>query len=261
MDDAFFIPDGDNTFVSTAWTRGPWSLDAQHGGPPSALLGRAVEMIDGDADFRVARIVFDIMRPVPIAPLTVEARVVRPGRNVQLIEASLGSETGTVMRASAWRIRTTSLDIDLVEDSVARDVPATSSTEDMFEVDADQHYLSAMEWRFVSGSFLQPGEASAWLRMRIPLVAGEEPSPLTRVLAAADSSSGISNELDYTKWIYINPDLAVYMHRDPVGEWVRLDARTHLSDDGIAVATSEISDVRGAIGRSNQTLLVRARPA
>jgi hypothetical protein len=260
MADAFFVPDGTKTYISTQWTRGPWSADSQHAGPPSALLGRAVQSVDDQPDLRVARIVFDILRPVPIAPLTVESRVVRPGRNVQLVEAKLDHGNDTVMRASAWRIRTTPLEMDPTDDS-GNEVPPESAPAELFEVDADQHYLAAMEWRFVRGSFVEPGPAAAWMRMRIPLVEGEEPGPLARVLAAADSSSGISNELDFVKWIYINPDLAVYLHRDLVGEWVRLDALTRLSDDGVGITTSELSDVRGPIGHSSQSLLIRPRPS
>ena len=222
------------------------------------MLGRAVQRADDQSDLRVARIVFDILRPVPIAPLTVSTQIVRPGRNVQLVEATLSDGDEPVMRATAWRIRTMQLDIEAFDGAV-RDVPAVSSSMESFEVDADMHYLAAMEWRFESGSFVEPGPATAWLRMRIPLVPDEEPSALSRVLAAADSSSGISSELDFVRWIYINPDLAVYLHRDPVGEWVRLDARTKLSDDGIGVTTSELSDVHGPIGHSSQSLLIRPR--
>ncbi|MGH2805797.1 MAG: thioesterase family protein [Actinomycetota bacterium] len=259
MDDAFFVPDGDDTFVSTAWTRGPWSLDAQHAGPPAALLGRAIERVDGGDAARVARIVFDILRPVPIEPLTVSARTVRPGRNVELIEAWLNAGDDEVMRASAWRIRTAPIATDTVETDEPLEVPSHSSSTDTFDIRAEQHYIAAMEWRFTEGSFLQAGPAVAWLRMRIPLVAGEEPGPLVRVLAAVDSASGISTQLDHSKWLFINPDLAVYLHRVPTGEWVRLDARTRLGDDGIGVATSQIFDVRGPLGYSSQSLMIRQR--
>jgi hypothetical protein len=258
MTEAFFVPDGGDTFIATQWTRGPWSLDAQHGGPPSALLGRAVQGVAGDDDFHIARIVFDILRPVPIAPLTVRTQIVRPGRNVQLVEATLSAGDVVVMRASAWRIRTMPVDLDATDADSGYEVPPEAAVE-LFEVQGDKHYLAAMEWRFETGGFMQPGPATAWLRMRIPLVAGEEPSALVRVLAAVDSSSGISGELDFVKWIYINPDLAVYLHRDPIGDWVRLDARTRLSDDGVGLATAEISDVRSSIGQSSQSLLVRPR--
>ena len=122
-------------------------------------------------------------------------------------------------------------------------------------------YLAAMEWRFAAGDFVQPGPAVAWLRMRHPLVDEEEPSGLTRTLIAADSASGISAALDWSKWLFINPDLSVYLHRIPDGEWVALDAATAIEDNGRGVTTCRLSDEGGPIGHGLQTLYVAPRPA
>ena len=116
-----------------------------------------------------------------------------------------------------------------------------------------------MDWRFVRGGFLEPGPATAWARMRQPLVEGEEVEPLSRVLVVADSGSGISAALDFGKWIFINPDLSVYLHRLPRGEWVCLDARTTLEPNGVGLATSTLSDESGVIGRGLQALFVAPR--
>src|SRR4051812_46725121 len=67
-------------------TAGPWSLEAQHGGPPAALLGRAVEGLGAGV---VGRFTMDLLGPVPVGELGVSASVVRPGRSVSLVEASL----------------------------------------------------------------------------------------------------------------------------------------------------------------------------
>ncbi|HET8863191.1 MAG TPA: acyl-CoA thioesterase domain-containing protein, partial [Solirubrobacterales bacterium] len=96
MPAAFYESDGVNSFVATELTRGPWDPQAQHAGPPSALLGREIERADGaGADgFQVARVTLEILRPVPIGPVRVEAEVVRPGRSVQMVEATLSGEGG-----------------------------------------------------------------------------------------------------------------------------------------------------------------------
>jgi len=44
----------------------------------------------------------------------------------------------------------------------------------------------AIEIRFVSGSFNEPGPAMAWFRLRVAVVNGEAPSPLQRLAAARD---------------------------------------------------------------------------
>lgn len=260
MADAFYIPDGDR-FVSTEWTRGPWTAEAQHAGPPSALIARAIERLEPGSAMRVARFTGEILRPVPIRPFRIETRVVRPGRSVQYVEAALSDDDGDVMRASAWRIR----------QAQAGAVPATQEEATPFAGPEDSpqpelpalyegpSYFTAMEWRFAGGEFFNPGPAAAWMRMRLPLVEGEEPSPLTRVLVAADSGNGISMVLPLNQYVFVNVDLSVHLFRQPEGEWVCLDARTRIDDQGVGLAESRLWDERGRIGRGNQSLYVAPR--
>ncbi|HET7481936.1 MAG TPA: thioesterase family protein [Actinomycetota bacterium] len=258
MTDSFYVRVDDDRFESTLHTIGPWSNEAQHAGPPSALIGRAVEAVDPSFEGQVARITFDILGPVPVAPVTVSATVIRPGRSVQLVEATLRTDEQEVMHARAWRIRTADLDL---ETPVVEEAPP-AGPDDGDRVPLDQSfpgYGSAMEWVYVAGSFFELGPATCWFRMRYPLIDGEEPSPLTRVLIAADSGNGISTSLDFTKWVFINPDLSVYLHRMPVGEWVCLAARTDPKNTGVGVAASTIYDRTGAIGRGLQSLFIGPR--
>jgi hypothetical protein len=95
--------------------------------------------------------------------------------------------------------------------------------------------------------------------MRYPLVPDEEPAPLERVLATADSGNGVSWELDLTRWLFINPELTVHLHREPIGEWICLDAQTTISPSGAGLATSTLSDTTGPCGVGAQSLLVTPR--
>ena len=95
--------------------------------------------------------------------------------------------------------------------------------------------------------------------MRVPLVPDEEPSPLQRVMALADSGNGLSSELDLARWHFINPELTVHLHRDAVGEWVCVDAATTITEGGVGLATSVLSDTTGPIGVGAQSLLVTPR--
>jgi hypothetical protein len=122
-------------------------------------------------------------------------------------------------------------------------------------------YHSAMEVRFVEGSFVEPGPATAWMRMRVPLVEGEEPSPLVRVLVAADSGNGISGALDFSRYLFVNADLTVHLVRHPVGEWVCLQSVTSVDPAGIGLADTALHDEHGRIGRSAQSLFVAHRPS
>ena len=273
---AFFEPDGD-LYVPSELTRGPWDPGSQHAGPPTALVGREVERLESDAPRQVGRVTFEILRPVPIAPLRVTARVVRPGRSVEMSEATLSGEDGEVLvRATAWRLRVADVGVPgALTSEGGRDVappeastlrpgrvppsPERAAERDFFDTGQSVGYHTAMEYRFVSGAFLDPGPATVWMRMRRPLVAGEEPTPLQRVLIAADSGNGVSATLDWSRFVFINVDLTVHLHRMPDGEWVCLDAITIPEPTGIGIADTALYDERGPIGRAAQTLLVGER--
>jgi hypothetical protein len=137
--------------------------------------------------------------------------------------------------------------------------PADAEPRPFFSMPYDIGYHTAMEVRFAAGSYVDPGPATAWMRMRVPLVEGEWPSALTRVLVAADSGNGVSNALDFDRYLFVNPDLSVHLFRYPVGEWICLDAATSVDTDGIGLADTALSDERGRIGRSAQSLLVGPR--
>jgi hypothetical protein len=260
--DAFYERDGD-LFRATELTRGPWDPGAQHAGPPAALLGHAIEQLPETAEFQVARVTFEILRSVPIAPVRVQARVARPGRRVQMVEAELSDAAGEVlMQARAWRIRTSRLELpgEALVASQPPPPPEEGSAAEFFPTGQEHGYHSAMEVRFVAGGFLEAGPATAWLRMRRPLVAGEEPTPLQRVLVAADVGNGISASLDIRRFLFINVDLTVQLERMPKGEWVGVDAVTLPRPKGIGTAESTLFDVdNGRIGRALQTLLISER--
>ena len=111
LPEAVYLPDDSDprAFVATELARGPWDPNAQHGGAPSALLARAIERHDvqtGEgASVRVARLTIELLRPVPLGRVEVAVRTLRPGRKVQLIEATLSADGTEVARAAGLRIR------------------------------------------------------------------------------------------------------------------------------------------------------------
>ncbi|MFC6013512.1 thioesterase family protein [Nocardia lasii] len=259
---AFYLSDpGDpSRFHSTELTRGPWSPDAQHAGPPSALLGHVIERCDPRPGFQVGRVAVEILGPVPLAPLTVTAKVVRSGRSVELIEATMSSERGPVMQATAWRLRVAEPVLDVPAEflpSGTRELPVSGT--EVFPTDQSVGFHTGIEYRFAAGSFLTPGPAVCWIRLKYPIVEGTTPSPLERALAAADSGNGVSSVLDWAEYLFINTDLTVTLHRHPIGEWVCLDAITHPQPHGIGLAESALFDETGPLGRSTQTLLIAPR--
>ena len=256
MTDAFYVPLGEDRWLATHHTTGPWDARFQHGGPPSALLGREVERRSGREDLVTTRVTVEILGAVPVGELVLSSRVSRPGRSVELVQAVLTAGGRDVARAEAWRVLRTTQSVPS-RDRSSPAVPAPSPPVELGDwIDG---YLSAVEWRFVTGTFGEPGPATTWSRLRHPLVPDEEPTPLVRVLAVADSGNGVSSELPIVGWHFINPELTVHLHREAVGEWVCLDARTAVSPGGSGLATSVLSDEAGPLGVGAQSLLVAPR--
>ena len=267
MPNAFYEPDGDG-FVATEATRGPWDPDAQHASPPAALIGREIERLGGGrmgggegAAAQVGRITFEIVRSVPIGPVRVSAEVVRPGRRVEMAEATLtDGEDTELIRARGWRVRAEEIDF-AAPPGFPKPPPGPEQGEakPFFDTGQEVGYHTSIDYRFVKGAFDEQGPATAWLRMAVELVAGESPTPLQRLLAAADTGNGISAALDWHKFVFINVDLSVSIHRLPAGEWICLDALTLPERTGVGMADTRLLDERGPLGRAVQTLLIAPR--
>jgi hypothetical protein len=250
----------DDLFLPTGLTRGPWDSTFQHAGPPAALLARAVERAGGVIPGHSGRLAYDILRPVPIAPHRVEVRTLRPGRNVEQLEATLlDAESGdALMRLNAWRLRIEELELpDGLGEPDAPPPPPGKPGIALPKFWTDEvAYHAALDWSFIHGAFDVPGPAACWTRLRQPLVRGEEPSPLEGLLVMADAASGISHVLDWQQWVFINVELGIHLERPPEGEWMAMDATTRLGPSGIGLCTSVLSDERGRVGVSTQTLRV-----
>jgi hypothetical protein len=249
-------PDGGPERVeSLATTAGPWSSEAQHGGPPAALLGRSIEAL---APGVVGRFTMELLGPVPVGALEVSASVVRPGRTVSLVHAELrdAARDRAVATAAAWVFPRRDDGAGPVgpppphgpSDGTDRDRPAAWS----------RGYLDAVEWSWVSGGLDVPGPGVVWMRPPA-LVEGEAVSPLQRLLTCIDSASGASAMLDVREWAFLNTELTVHVLREPVGEWICLDAVTELGPGAVGIATCTAYDELGPVARSAQALLVQRR--
>ena len=251
----------DGRFVANEVARGPWDPNAQHGGAPAALLMREFERVPAAEGLMIARVTYELLRPVPLGGLTVAAEVIRPGRRVQLLEGSIRDGDGTeVVRARALQVH--------VADAGAPPTPNFppppgpehgTEVEPPFNPQQSPTFApEAIEIRFISGRF-GGGPATAWFRLRVPLVDGEAPTALQRLAAAGDFGNGISAVLSWEEHLFINPDLTLYIDRPPQGEWICLDARTIIAARGVGIAESTIYDQGGRVGRAVQALLVAPR--
>lgn len=223
-------------------------------------MGRAVESLEGGQDFAVARFTMEVLRSVPLRPLTVRAEMARGGRRVQLVRVVLADDGAEIAVAHVWRIRRGDTG-DVITPTTPPDFagPADSHTPPLFDPWQGPSYFSAVEWRVASGGFLDPGPAIVWMRMNVALVDDETPSPLTRVLVAADSGNGVSQVVPLASHLFINTELSVHLFREPDGDWICLDATTRVGPGSAGLASSVIYDVGGQVGVGNQSLLIAKR--
>jgi acyl-coenzyme A thioesterase PaaI-like protein len=255
---AFFLPDGER-FVATESTRGPWHRDYQHGGPPAALLVRALEGLIGP-DTLLVRLTFDFLRPVPIGALTARAEVIRAGAKVRRLQGVLSTADGTVvLQVAAVALRTAPVLASSIDDGTVAPEPLDTAVAWQFPFFREPvAYHTSVETRLARGTWGK-SPVMAWMRARVPLVEGETPSPLQRLLILADSASGLAVVLEHARYTFVNADLTVSLHRAPEGEWVGLDAATVAEAHGVGLTRARLWDARGAIGVSLQNCLVESR--
>jgi acyl-CoA thioesterase len=257
--------DGD-LFLPTGYARGPWHDETQHGGPMIALLGRAVEQHPSPHPVQVTRLTVDLMKAAPMAPVRVTTRVVRGGKNVEVLEASLLAGDEEMARASAMRVRLNELEVPADFDGQQHEMPPPLPADEL-----------AIDWAKRTDSLafhqvcdIRPApevdDHILWFRFGLPLVEGEENSPFVRVAASADFTYSVPtfrqvyedpHTLLQRPVIPINPDTTLNLHRPMEGEWLCFDVRTHFSNLGTATAVGRLFDQRGVIGYASQSLLVR----
>jgi hypothetical protein len=261
LPEAYYLPGPDGIFEPTVATESPWDSDAQHGGPPTALLAHVLRTEQHVAGMRIARITNEFLGSIPRVPLTARASVIRDGRRIRLVEASLLAEGKQVAIARAWQIATSGEGGIPAEGLVSEAAPALpdAMTQKYFSGYRKWGYGESIEWRWVRGSFNSAGEALVWARPRIPLVAGQPMHPLERVLVVADSANGVSSALSPTEWLFIPPSITVTLHRYPEGDWVYLSAVSALAPDGLGSTLGTLGDASGPIGSVAQPLLVARR--
>ncbi len=274
MSESIFLSDGQR-LTPTEHARGPWDPQALHGGAPAALLASAFEWVEPGSELRVARLGFEFLRPIPFAPLTLSTRIVRAGRRVQELAGELSADRGSsgvelVCRASALRVREVPEDLPVPAPSPQQESDSPRSAAmpppetgvvvpfSLSGSSSASFASTAMEMRWL-GDPRALGPSRVWMRLRHPLVAEEAVTPLARLAATADFGNGVSAALPFDRFLFINADLAIHLHRQPLGEWIGLDARTLLHGGGTGLAESVLHDAHGPVGRAFQTLVVQPR--
>jgi hypothetical protein len=258
---AFYAQVTSSLFRALPATTGPWDRTQQHGGPPVALLGRALERLGGPAGSRIARIAFDFYGPVPVGLVSVETAVLRPGRKLQISEATLRTAGRVVLRATAAHALAEAGRSPAVDQPF--DVPPLPAAETRLVFPGIERfeYADAIEWRVARGDLGKPGPATVWTRCRMPIVRDSALTGLERLLAVVDAANGISAELPISGWMFVPIDLMVTLLRLPDAEWLGMSSRSTIAADGIGATETVLFDAKGPLGRALQTLYVAPRKA
>ncbi len=249
-------------FAATDMVRSTWSPKIQHGAPLSGLLVRGLERCEQRDDTRLARVVIDLLGPVPAeGEFWISSRIDRAGKQIELVSAEMLAQgpagPRAVARASGWRLQT--LDTaGLLHAPAAPLRPLAEARNRDMAKDWDTNFVHSVDWRWLT-SLGDPGPGESWLTPKVSLVAGETLTPIQRLFTVADCANGLGSKLDIRKFTFLNTDLAVHLHRVPAGEWTGIRAETSYGPDGISVTLGTLFDETGPVGAIQQSVLVRPR--
>jgi hypothetical protein len=256
--DAIYRIDGNRAETSPN-AAGPWDASMQHGSAPAALVTWAAEAIPTTTPMQIVRVTIDLMRPVPVAPLTYETEVLREGRKIQLCAVRLLASDVVVVRATVLKVRADTLPLPSDIADAAIDVPSPDRGTPMEPPFSRNPFVTGLSVSAVRGGFLKLGPGAIWYRIDRPIVEGAAISQMMRAVVAADFCNGTSSVLDFHKWTFLNADLTVSLTRAPVGDWILLNAETWIGPDGAGIAAGRLGDSKGYFGRAVQSLVIEKR--
>lgn len=260
MSESFFdveVHDTGEVFRPTDACRGPWSTDACHAGPPTGLLARAAERLVPQQ--RLIRLTVDLVRPIPHEGFTIRAEATRTGRTVSTTSLAIVDLGGTtVVTATAMHLAGGGA---FALPTVRTDPPSFAEARPgRFPLRSPAHdlpmFTSAVDVRYPPGDDADPGPTRMWMRT-LPLLSDEEPSGFQRICPLADCGNGVSRNGEATEFGFVNTDLTILLHRDPVGEWFAIDAVSRWESSGHGMSDSLLFDEQGAVGRALQSLIVQ----
>jgi acyl-coenzyme A thioesterase PaaI-like protein len=231
--------------------RSPWNADHQSGVAVAGLLTHALEQVPSAEPMMFARIVIDIVRPVPMKPLALATRVTRDGRRMQNLTAELAFAGEVVASASALRVRLAQTPIVMPE--VTYPSPDEAPRESLIRREPRR---TGLETRVVKGRLVEPGPGIVWARVDGDFMPGVPASPLVTAMMTCDLGSAISAELDSRQWSFANVDISAHFVRPPRSAWILIDSQTITHGDGVAVVDSTVCDEEGMIGHAHQTLFI-----
>lgn len=253
MRPCFYTHDGD-AFVPTRLAASPWERGKQNGVGLGGLATFLIETIPASTAMTTARLTIDILAAAPMDATFGRTRVLRQGKRIQMVESELVVGERVVARATALRVRQEGTP-PIPE---ANPYPAPQGVAEA-QFMAPQAFGGTLETRLVSGAPREPGRGVLWVRFGHDHVENEPLSPLLRAAILGDFGGGLGSVLDATAWSYANLDITLHFSRQPIGEWLLIDAATTSAGNGIGRSDILLADISGPFARAHQTLFVAPR--
>ncbi|GAB78440.1 thioesterase family protein [Austwickia chelonae] len=255
--DAYFLPRGDGLFAPTLRTQGAWQPAEQHMAPVAGLLAHVMESHDSRPDLQLSRVTYEILGMIPARPFGIRVRTLRPGRTIELVEATMSTDGQDVVRATGWRL--SRQDTSEVAGGFWDPLPCP---QDSRPWDGTRvwggGFIDSLEFRVVRDG--RPGRGAAWISTSTPLIHGVDVSPIARFITLVDTANGIATRAHPQEWMFPNTDLTIHLFRHPTPGWVGFDTEVLFGETGVGLTSSKLFDERGAVGRAEQILTVREMP-
>ena len=255
---SLFVRDGQR-FVPTEHSRGPWTPEHVHGGPVAALLAHQVEQLVADPEFQLVRLTVDLFRRVPVEALEISTAVARAGRRIQVVESTVAANGLLLGRSTSLLIRRTPTD-----SHVAYDAPnVLPPPPEAFAAEAPRAgqqggYFPMVEFRFMTSRTASEPHM-AWTHIPLPLLPDVPLSAPVRAAGTADFANFLGNLAHDDGTAFINADITLHLHRDPVGEWICVAVASRRSVEGVAIVDAAFLDRTGPFGRSSVSSLANGR--
>lgn len=254
---AYFVPTGPGRYRPTLHVQGAWSEDEQHIGALSGLITHEVLRHEPRAELQLGRITFEVLGRLAREEVSIEVSTLRPGRTIELLEATATIGERVVVRARAWRLQTSDS-----SDVAALEMPTLPPQEQC------EPYDAAAQWK---GQFLRsftyrsapngrPGRRSVWVSTDIPLIEGEDAEPLATYMVRVDPANGVATRVHPEELMFPSIDLTVHFVREPDPAWVGLDTSVSFGNTGIGLTSTHLHDVHGVVGHAEQLLTIRRHP-
>jgi hypothetical protein len=255
--DSFYVRLGPGRFRPTLRTEGAWQPGEQHMAPVSGIIVQALEdfvAARGGDSLQLSRINFEILGMIAAQDFEVVVEVLRPGRTIELLEATMVVGDRPVVRARAWRL--IRVDTSAVAGGQPDRLPGADDLPDWAGSSVWQGgYIASVRIRPLSGR--EPGRTRAWLTTDVQLLEGEPSSDLARYVGLVDTANGIAVRQPPSRWMFPNVDLSIHLFRSPAWGWVGLDTTVIFGADGVGLTSTTLHDRLGPVGRAEQILTVR----